>query len=165
LFIIGHFILRCQIAGPYWAAPDTDGSVDGRRRIVNEYFACAGPIEYDWKRMPCNPAMKPDWNAALPVKNLNTASKVILLIGLLVFMASGIWVPWEKESRQVSGWQRPTVTFPAESLGYGFIWSPKEPQHHVDTTRLLIQWAMIITGTAAGIVLTQLVGGRKDSEV
>ena len=94
------------------------------------------------------------------MKIISTASKVILLIGLLAFVASGIWVPWEKESRQVSGWQRPTVTFPAESLGYGFIWSPKKPVHHVDTTRLFIQWAVIIAGTAAGIVIVRL---RKDS--
>jgi hypothetical protein len=88
--------------------------------------------------------------------------KKFLLIGLLAFVAGGIWVPWKKERFDGS-----PVT---DRMGYSFIWSP--PEHiarrvigHVDQegfmdgkrveeywtsagvvidiSRLLLQWAVI----------------------
>ena len=137
------------------------------------------------------------------MKNLNTTSKKILLIGLLAFVVSGVLLPWKNKN---------------EPLGYGFIWAPAAKEYTidihanaggiashsesnrvndlpppppgfnqdlwrpqtkglkpqlirdskgvvVDTTRLFIQWAVILAVTAAGIVFAQLAGGRKDSGV
>jgi len=105
------------------------------------------------------------------VKNLNTASKAILLIGLMAFVASGTVVPWKMEEGKVPAREGPPISMPAEPLGYMPIWRPPaKPQSDsakfqstaIDTTRLFIQWAVIIAGTAAGIVVAQ---NREDSGV
>ena len=88
--------------------------------------------------------------------------KKFLLIGLLAFVAGGIWVPWKKERFDGS-----PVT---DRMGYSFIWSPPQKHPHqeighvyqesfmdgkrveeyrtsagvvIDISRLLLQWAVI----------------------
>ena len=56
------------------------------------------------------------------MKNLNTASKVILLIGLLAFAVSGMWVPWTFGGMFLDD----TRYLPPSPLGYGPIWHPPE---------------------------------------
>ena len=105
---------------------------------------------------------------------MSTASKITLLIGLMAFVVSGILLPWKNTN---------------EALSYGFIWAPGAKEYIVpvpprdrwdhtptsrlvidrkgvvvDTTRLLIQWAVILAGTAAGIVFAQLIGGNRAKE-
>ena len=98
---------------------------------------------------------------------MNKNQRVIITIGVVVFVLMGLFPPW-------------TTNAPTEMknsgtpYGYGFIGSPPDPHERkwsnsgrrygikIDTTRLLIQWIVIIVASSGGVLIK---GGRKDENV
>jgi len=95
---------------------------------------------------------------------LNKNQRVIITIGVVVFVLMGLFPPWTSVHKSYS----------AEPSGYCFIGSPPRPYKYnnaglirtykikIDTTRLLIQWIVIIVASSGGVLIK---GGRKDENV
>lgn len=71
------------------------------------------------------------------------AQRLILVLGVAVFLVMGVYPPWE------FGYPK---GYPSEPTGYGPIWSPpdaKSGRFHarIDIDRLFVQWAMVAAAT------------------
>lgn len=86
---------------------------------------------------------------------LNSKQLRILIAGVVIFVAIGLFPPW-------------TYTFNAESIpsekpaGYALIVSPPNPEQAVpvfgvrlDISRLLIQWLVLVAATGSLLLLTK----------
>ena len=83
--------------------------------------------------------------------NFNDMQKTVLVLGVMFFVVSFVLPPYEAES----------VRNITHFLGYSFITDPPDPPDHrggvywtvrIALKRLLLQWAVIVVGTA-GVVL------------
>jgi len=90
---------------------------------------------------------------------LNATQRTIILAGIAVIVLMGVYPPWTYTFKS-------TMTYSEEPAGYGFIASPPSRRGDnlmhgvkIDTSRLLIQWAVAIAASSFGVLV---VARRKD---
>jgi hypothetical protein len=81
---------------------------------------------------------------------LNAIQRVIILVGVAVFVLMGLFPPWKFVG---GGWEEPAR--------YHFIASPPEGFCKIDMSRLLIQWAVTIAASGVAVLVT---AKRKDEQ-
>jgi hypothetical protein len=92
---------------------------------------------------------------------INTTQRVIILSGMAVIVLMGLYPPWTYTFKS-------SITYSEQPAGYGFIASPPRTiadslMHgaKMDMSRLLIQWAVTIAASCAGVLVT---AKRKDEQ-
>ena len=79
---------------------------------------------------------------------MNRAQRLILVIGLLLIVVSGLYVPYQQDD--------PSGNLIVEA-DYAFrrdIFGSTKVHQHIDYRRMLVSWVMIAAATGAGLVLT-----------
>lgn len=95
---------------------------------------------------------------------LNLAQRSIVLVSIVIIALMGIAPPW------VYTYSREN-TYSEEPAGYGLIVSPPprkaEYATHgirIDTSRLLIQWVVVLAIGAVGILVTTTLNGKRAAQ-
>ena len=93
---------------------------------------------------------------------MTRAQRVVILVGLLVVAAMGVYPPWSGESHPI------TLSGAGGDMhvhAYGPLWATwtdvEDWDTRIDGLRLLVQWAVVAAITAALVVV---LGGRRRRE-
>lgn len=91
--------------------------------------------------------------------SINRKQRKIIVVGILVFLMMGIYPPWRHRVDAENQYKRVKTIRPA---GYHLIITPPTPLTkniaygvEIDTTRLFLQWFMVLVITLLGVYLTQ----------
>jgi len=83
---------------------------------------------------------------------LNNKQRKIVIIGVVLFVLMGLFLPWKHTLDYESiRWERPA--------GYAFIALPPEPEGaigaRIDISRLIVQWLILAAASSLGMFMTR----------